>query len=49
MFDVTARPYVSRDQLTFAAPIGKFASMVDNIESSFLTKKAWKRVQERLG
>lgn len=49
MFDVSARPFVSKDTLTFAAPIGKFTAMVDNVESSFLTTKSWKKIQERIG
>jgi uncharacterized protein (DUF169 family) len=48
MFDVSARPFVPKDQLTFAVPFTKFVSMVDNMESSFLTTKTWKKVQERI-
>jgi uncharacterized protein (DUF169 family) len=49
MFDITARPYVPKDVLTFAAPMGKFTTMVENMESSFLTTKTWRKVQERIG
>jgi uncharacterized protein (DUF169 family) len=49
MFDITARPYVPKDILTFAAPMRKFTTMVENMESSFLTTKTWRKVQERIG
>ncbi len=49
MFDTTARPYVPKDVLTFAAPIARFATMVENMESSFLTTKTWAKIQERIG
>jgi uncharacterized protein (DUF169 family) len=49
MFDVTSRPFVPKETLTFAAPINKFTVMVENMESSFLTTKSWKKVQERIG
>jgi len=49
MFDVSARPYVSADELTFAAPINKFERMVGNMEESFLITESWKRVQKRIG
>lgn len=48
MFDVSARPYVGKDELTFAVPMGKFARMVDNMEESFLITESWKKVQKRI-
>jgi uncharacterized protein (DUF169 family) len=48
MFDVSARPFVSPDTLTFAAPMGKFARMVDNMEESFLITQSWSKVQKRI-
>jgi len=49
MFDVSARPFVPASTLTFAVPIAKFASMVDNMEESFLQTKSWALVRKRLG
>jgi len=49
MFDVSARPYISADELTFAAPMNKFERMVGNMEESFLITESWKRVQKRIG
>ncbi len=41
MFDISARPYVGEDVLTFAAPFSKFVRMVDNMDESFLTTDSW--------
>ncbi len=49
MFDISARPYVSPDELTFAAPMNKFESMIENMEESFLITGSWKIVQKRIG
>jgi hypothetical protein len=49
MFDISARPYVSADELTFAAPMNKFERMIDNMEESFLITESWKIVQKRIG
>ena len=46
MFDVSARPYVSADELTFAAPMNKFERMVGNMEESFLITESWKKCAE---
>ena len=48
MFDVTARPFVGRHDLSFAVPMRKFASMVEDMEESFLTTKSWSIVQRRI-
>lgn len=48
MFDITARPNVGKDELTFAVPMKKFVSMVENMEESFLTTNSWKTVQKRI-
>jgi len=49
LFDVSARPFVSKEALTFSAPINKFIRMVDNMEESFLITSSWKKVQKRIG
>ncbi len=48
MFDVSARPFVSGDELTFAVPMNKFERMVGNMDESFLITESWKRVQKRI-
>ncbi|MFA5309000.1 MAG: DUF169 domain-containing protein [Dehalococcoidales bacterium] len=48
MFDISARPFVPKDVLTFAAPMSKFIRMVDNMEESFLITPSWHKVQKRI-
>jgi len=48
MFDVSARPFVAEDALTFAAPMSKFTRMVDNMEESFLITPSWQKLQKRI-
>lgn len=48
MFDVSARPFVPRDTLTFAAPMSKFTGMIENMEESFLITPSWAKVQKRI-
>lgn len=47
MFDISARPFVGENEITFSAPMAKFLSMVDNMDESFLITKSWKLVQKR--
>jgi len=48
MFDVSARPFVPSDTLTFAAPMRKVVGMVANMEESFLITHSWEKVRQRL-
>jgi hypothetical protein len=48
MFDVLARPYVARDILSFAVPMDRFVTMVDNAEESFLITESWEKVRKRI-
>ena len=48
MFDVSARPHVHKDELTFAAPMTMFRRMVDNMEESFLITPSWDKVRKRI-
>jgi hypothetical protein len=48
MFDVSARPFVPAETLSFAVPTKKFRSMVDNMEESFLTTGSWAKVRHRI-
>jgi len=47
MFDISARPYVGENSLSFAVPFPKFQRMVDNMEESFLTTGSWKELRRR--
>jgi len=48
MFDVSARPYVGDDILSFAVPMRRFEQLVDYMDESFLITESWIRVQNRL-
>ena len=48
LFDVSARPAVAPDQLTFAVPFKRFEQMVRNMDESFLITPAWAPVRARL-
>jgi len=48
MFDISARPYVGKNVMTFSAPLARFLAMVDNMDESFLITRSWKQIQRRL-
>jgi hypothetical protein len=48
MFDVSARPGVNPNYLTFSIPMRKFERMVDNMDDSFLVTGSWQKVKDRL-
>ncbi len=48
MFDVSARPFVAKDELAFSVPMSKFERMVDDMEESFLITPSWAKVQKRI-
>ncbi len=48
MFDISARPYVQKDRLSFAVPMSRFITMMDNMEESFLITDSWKKLRKRL-
>jgi uncharacterized protein (DUF169 family) len=48
LFDVSARPFVSSETLTFSVPMNRFEQMIDNMEESFLITESWSRVRERI-
>ena len=49
LFDPSARPHVPSGTLSFAAPINKFARMVENMEESFLITSTWRKIRTRIG
>jgi len=46
--DISARPFMKPDQLTFAMPYAMFREMEDNVEGSFLDTKSWMKVRTRI-
>jgi uncharacterized protein (DUF169 family) len=48
MFDVSARPFVGKNELTLAIPMKKFMIMVENMEESFLITESWEKVKKRI-
>ena len=48
MFDVSARPCVPKQVLTFSAPMNKFVRMIENMEESFLITPSWSKVSNRI-
>ena len=48
MFDVSARPCVKPQVLTFSAPMNKFTRMIGNMEESFLVTQSWGKVRKRI-
>jgi hypothetical protein len=47
MFDVSARPHVGRDELTFTIPFARFRQLVGYMDESFLITKSWEKVRAR--
>lgn len=48
MTDISARPVIDADLLSFSVPFAMFTEMEDNVAGSFLDKHAWQKVAERL-
>ncbi len=47
-FDPSARAYLPANSLTFAAPMKKFATMIANMDESFLITPTWGEVKRRI-
>lgn len=48
LFDVSARPFVSTDELTFSVPMTRLLTMIDNMDESFLITESWQKIQKRI-
>jgi len=48
LFDVSARPFVPPDTLSFAVPMNKFERMIDNMGESFLITPSWDKIRKRI-
>lgn len=49
MTDISARPVIDADLLSFAVPLAMYREMEDNVEGSFLDRHDWEKVARRLG
>jgi len=48
MTDISARPHVDADVLTFTVPFRRFLELEENAPASFLSKPAWRRLRPRI-
>jgi uncharacterized protein (DUF169 family) len=48
MTDVSVRPRIDADLLSFSVPYVMFREMEDNVPGSFLDKHEWKKIAERI-
>lgn len=48
LFDITVRPMIDPNMLSFAIPYKRFLEMEDNVAGSFLEKHQWHKVAERI-
>jgi hypothetical protein len=48
LFDVSARPHVGKDELTFSIPIKRFEQLVSYMDESFLITGSWEKIRSRI-
>ena len=48
MFDISARPFVESNLLSFGVPFARFAQMVGDMDESFLITGSWDKVRKRI-
>jgi hypothetical protein len=48
LFDVSSRPYVSANVLSFSVPLQKLQTMTENMDESFLVTDSWNEVKRRM-
>lgn len=48
LFDVSARPFIDSNVLSFSAPFKRFTEMIENMDESFLITRSWKRIRRRI-
>jgi hypothetical protein len=49
MFDISARPHVGENELSFAVPMKRFERMIMNMDESFLITESWKKLVKIAG
>jgi hypothetical protein len=48
MFDISARPFVDKYELSFSVPMKKLETMVNNMDESFLITGSWGKIKKRI-
>jgi hypothetical protein len=48
LFDISARPFVDKNELTISFPITRFLEIVSYMEESFLITPSWEKVRKRI-
>lgn len=48
MFDISARPCVDKNELSFSIPLKRFRQLVCYMDESFLITDSWKKVKKRI-
>ncbi|MFC2084953.1 DUF169 domain-containing protein [Bacteroidota bacterium] len=48
MFDITARPYIGKHELSIAVSYKKFVNMIDDYSESFLITDSWEKIRKRI-
>ena len=48
LFDVSARPHVGKDELTFSIPIRRFEQLIGYMDESFLITGSWQKIKSRM-
>jgi uncharacterized protein (DUF169 family) len=48
LFDISARPFVDRNELTISFPMARFLQIVGYMEESFLITPSWEKVKKRI-
>ena len=48
MFDVSARPFIPENILSFSVPMNRFVEMIGNMEESFLITQSWEKIEKRI-
>jgi len=48
MFDVSARPFIPENILSFSVPMNRLVEMIGNMEESFLITQSWAKINKRI-
>jgi hypothetical protein len=48
MFDISARPYIQKNEFSFSIPFLRFEQMINNMDESFLITDSWKTIKNRI-
>lgn len=48
LFDISARPFVDKNELTMSFPMTRFLQLIEYMEESFLITPSWEKVKKRI-